>query len=56
MNIGIESEYPQAMAAMTNVKSQMTNGKCFSFPISRFTDRTEQRLVSAASRPQGYLR
>src|SRR5919198_3256621 len=35
MNISIESESPPAM---TNVKSQMTNGKCFSFPISRFTD------------------
>jgi hypothetical protein len=34
MNIGVESGYPQAMAAMTNVKSQMTNGKCFPFLIS----------------------
>src|SRR5262245_8460562 len=38
MNIGIESGYPQAMAAMANIKSQMTNGKCFPFQISRFTD------------------
>ena len=45
MNTGIESGYPQAMAAMTNVKSQISNGKYFSFPISRFTDSTGMKAL-----------
>jgi hypothetical protein len=51
MNIGIESGYPQAMAAIANIKSQMTNGECFSFSISRFTDRIGNRATAGDTEP-----